>query len=238
MNIHQKKLLVSASPPADKQLQSRQQLRIDLAQECQKSQHLRADCAKKRQKSQQLQADFPKSREKLEQLRAKCAKACQKSQQLRASSNRSVPIELLDIDLDIDLDEPLRAIEKSPLDSLEDFEALVQWQSGVDARLQMVDQLELELAENLRSLENSIEQLPLDLGKSPLKEEQLIENQQLNALDRDISQESPDSPEWEKVIKAIDKFLSQYFSGDRSENKESIASDTQRVSLAAMKFFI
>jgi hypothetical protein len=234
MNIHQKKLLVSASPPADKQLQLRQQLRIDLTQECQKSQQLRADCAKKRQKSQQLQADFPKNREKLEQLRAKCAKACQKSQQLRASSNRSVPMELLDIDLD----ERFPAIEKSPLNSLEDFEALVQWQSGVDARLQMVDQLELELAENLRSLENSLEQLPLDLGKSPLKEEQLIENQQLDALDRDISQASPDSPEWEKVIKVIDKFLSQFFSGDRSENNESIASDTQRVSLAAMKFFI
>ncbi len=222
MNIHQKKLLISASPPADKQLQLRQQLRIDLTQECQKSQQLRADCAKKRQKSQQLQADFPKNREKLEQLRAKCAKACQKSQQLRASSNRSVPMELLDIDLD----EPLRAIEESPLNSLEDFEALVQWQSEVDAGLEMVEQLELELAENLQSFENSLGELPLDLGKLLPPEDQLIENQQLDALDRDISQVSPDNPEWEKVIKAIDKFLTQYLSGDGSENNESIASDT------------
>ncbi|MFE1747350.1 hypothetical protein [Coleofasciculus sp. H7-2] len=234
MKIHQKKLLVAASLPADKQLQSRQQLRIDLAQECQKSQQLRDDCAKKLQKLQQLQVDLPKSCQKLQQLLADSAKECQKSQQLRASSNRSVPIELLDFDLD----GRLPAIEKSSLDSFKDFEALVQSQFEVDARLQMIDQLELEVAENLRSLENSLEQLPFDLGKFPPKEEQLIENRQLDVLDRDISQESPDNPEWGKVIKAIDKFLAQYLSGDGSEDDEFIASDTQRVSLAAMNFFI
>lgn len=234
--MHQKKPLISASPPTEKQLQSRQQLRIDLALECQKSQQLRADCVQKRQKLQHLQADLPKNCEKSRFLQDKCAQACQKSQQLRASSNRGVALELLDVDLD----GSLPAIEKSPLNSLsfEDFEALVQWQSEVDACLEMVDQLELELAGNLRSLENSLEGLPLALSKLPPQEEALIENQQLDALDRDISQESPDTPEWEKVIKAIDKFLSQYLSGDEPDNRELIASDTQRVSLAAMQFFI
>ncbi|MBD1890644.1 hypothetical protein [Coleofasciculus sp. FACHB-SPT9] len=237
MSIHQKKLLVSASPPADKQLQSRQQLRIDLAQECQKSQQLRADGVKKRQKSQQLLANLPKTCQKLQQLLANSAEECQKSQQLRASSTRSVPVELLDIDLDIDLDERLPAIDL-PLDSLEYFDALVQSQSDVETRLQMVDRLQLDLVESLRSLEDSLQQFPLDLGKSLLKEELLIENQQLDVLDRDILQESSDSPECGEIVKVIDKFLAQYLSGDYSEDDESTASDTQRVSLAAIKFFI
>lgn len=226
MNIHQKKLLVSASPPADKQLQSRQQLRIDLAQQCQKSQQLRADCLKKRQKSQQLLDNLPKTCQKLQQLLANSAEECQRSQQLRAISNRSVPADLLDTDdLDIDLDKRLPAIDL-PLDSLEYFDALVQSQSDVETRLQMVDRLQLDLVENLRSLENSLKELPLDLGKLPPKEEQLIENQQLDPLDRDILQESSDKPELGEIVKAIDKFLVQYFGGDGSEDNESTASDT------------
>ncbi|MBD2743000.1 hypothetical protein [Coleofasciculus sp. FACHB-1120] len=225
MNIHQEKLLFSASPPAAQQLHSRQQLRLYLAQEYQKAQQLRADGAKERQKSQQLLANLPKTRQKLQQLLANSAEKCQKSQQLCANSNRSVPVELLDIDLDIDLDERLPAIEL-PLDSLEYFDALVQAQSDVETRLQMIDRLQLDLVESLRSLENSLEELSLDLGKCPLKEEQLIENQQLDTLDRDISQEAPDRLEGEKIIKAIDKFLAQYLSGDGSGNNASIASDT------------
>ncbi|MEW5856836.1 MAG: hypothetical protein AB1861_05585 [Cyanobacteriota bacterium] len=226
MKMYQKKPLISDSPPTDKQLQSRQQLRIDLAQEYQKAHQLQADGAKKRQKSQQLQADFPKNCEKFQQLRANCALARQKSQQLRASLNRGVLSEQLDCDSDFDVGQRFLAIEKLPLDSIEDFEALVQWQSEVDSCLEMVDQLELELAENLRSFEKSLEELPLNLGKLPPQAEPLIENGQLDALDRDISQESPGSPEWEKVVTAIDKFLSQYLSGDRSGNKEFTASDT------------
>lgn len=225
MDINQEKLLVSASPPAAQQLPSRQQLRLAFAQEYQKSQQLRVDGAKERQKSQQLGADGAKKRQKLQQLLANCDEECQKSQQLLASSNRSVPVELLDIDLDIDLDERFPAIEL-PLDSLEYFDALVQSQSDVETRLQIVDRLQLELAESLRSLEDSLQQFPLDFGKSLLKEELLIENQQLDVLDRDILQESSDSPECGEIVKVIDKFLAQYLSGDYSQDDKFTATDT------------